>query len=208
MPNSAPTDPTFSWSHSRDQLLRSCTRRYYYRYYLAHGGWRRDANRSSRRAYALTQLTTFELALGTSLHARAREIASAIVSGIPRPTLETLRERVRADLNQLYHRSRDRRAFLRDPRSHPILLSAYYARGVSESLIEGIRERMDQCLGHLLCSEVWAALETCPAGTVHVIDAPAVFQADQIPTWVAPDLVYTSPGDRTTIVCGFSKPCR
>jgi predicted RecB family nuclease len=35
---------------------------------------------------------------------------------------------------------------------------------------------------------------------VRVIDAPALFVADGVPVWVAPDLVYTIPGERTTIV--------
>jgi hypothetical protein len=200
MPSSTANYPTFSWSHTRDRLLGSCARRYYYRYYLAHGGWHRDASPSTRQAYVLTQLTTLELTLGTSLHARAREIASAIATGSPRPTLGTLHQRVRADLNRVYSSSRHPKAFLQDPRGHPMLLNAYYGRGVSEQQIAKIRERIDTCLKHLVYSPVWATLKRCPQTAVRVIDEPVLLEADGVPVWVAPDLVYTAPGERTTIV--------
>jgi hypothetical protein len=150
MSNSTPGDPSFAWSHTRDRMLWSCTRRYYYRYYLADGGWKRDASRATRQAYVLSQLTSLELVLGTSLHARAREIASAITAGRPRPTLAPLRDCVRADLNQVYSNSRNQQDFIRDPRGHPMLLGIYYQRGVSEQTIARIRDRMDQCLVHLV----------------------------------------------------------
>ena len=200
MPSSTASGPGFTWSHTRDRLLQSCARRYYYRYYQAQGGWHRDASPAARRAYVLGQLTSLDLALGTSLHARAREIASAIAAGSPRPALATLRERVRADLNRVYSNSRNLQNFLRDPRGHAMLLGIYYQRGISEQTIGRIRERMDQCLEHLVASSVWATIERCPSTAVRVIDAPALFDADGVPVWVAPDLVYTAPGERTTIV--------
>lgn len=197
------TDPgpaAFSWSHSRDLLLQACARRYYYRYYLAQDGWRADAPPERRHAYALTQLLTLDLVLGAAIHARAREIATAIITRRNRPALNELRERTRAELNRVCVRSRTPATFLHDPKQFPILLDVYYGRGTSPSTVERVRAKMERCLSHLATSPVWTELERCHPGEVRVIDQPALFPLDGTPVWAAPDLVFTPPDDRPVIV--------
>lgn len=42
--------PRFSWSWSRDRVLRECARRYYWHYYGSFGGWRSGASEEARVA--------------------------------------------------------------------------------------------------------------------------------------------------------------
>lgn len=200
MPTTQTDSAVLAWSHSRDQMLSACARRYFHRYYGSYNGWRRDAAEPNRRAYRLTQLTTLDLALGTAIHTRARELASAIVAKTPRPSYEDLVARTRAELNRLWRNGRSLGAFMRDPRAHPMLLDVYYERDVSPRQIERVRARMITCNRHLSGCALWDVLECCDTARVHVIDSPVAFVVDQVTVWAAPDLVYTPPGGRPVII--------
>ena len=80
--------PEFSWSHSRDRALAECARAYFWQYYGSHGGWLPDAPQQARQAYALKQLTTFPLIVGSAVHECARDYALAVRKGAPRPSFE------------------------------------------------------------------------------------------------------------------------
>ena len=80
--------PEFSWSHSRDRSLAECARAYFWRYYGSHNGWLPDAPEEASVAYALKQLTTFPMILGTAIHACARDCALAVRQGAPRPSFD------------------------------------------------------------------------------------------------------------------------
>ncbi|HEX8271539.1 MAG TPA: PD-(D/E)XK nuclease family protein [Longimicrobiaceae bacterium] len=188
------------WSHTRDEIFRDCARKYYYRYYGGAGGWSLRAPEMTRRIYRLTQLTSFDQALGIAIHARAREIAAAVLQGAPLPSLALLEERTRAELNRLYLGSKDLTAFRRDPGAHPVLLSVYYGRGVAERTLQRIRVKMKACLVHLLESPIWVALGRCHPASVWLTDAPGAFIFEEISIWATPDLVFAGTDGCPTIV--------
>jgi hypothetical protein len=189
-----------NWSHTRDETFRECRRKYYYRYYGGTGGWTARAPEAVRHVYRLTQLTSFDQALGTAIHARARELAYAVLHEHPLPDLATLTERTRAELNQLYLRSRNLTEFLRRPREHPVLLSAYYGRGMSDTTVARIRGKMERCLSHLLESPIWTTLAGCPTNSAWLFDSPGSVQMADTAVWAVPDLVFTDPSGRPVIV--------
>lgn len=193
-------NPTLTWSHSRDEILSECKRRYFYRYYGAWGGWRSDASASARQAYRLTQLTTLDQVLGVSVHTRAREICAAVVHRRPRPALSLLQQRTRDDLNRICRNSRDMRAFLRNPKRHPVLLSAYYDRGLGAETIERIRDKAERCLRHLDASPAWDSLAGCRPDQIQVFDEPGHFAMEETLVWAAPDLAYTGQDGRTVVL--------
>jgi len=191
---------SFSWSYSRDELLRACRRRYYHRYHSAREGWRPDAPAGARHAYRLAQLTTLDQVLGISLHARARELAASVLAGGVQPGYDALLERTRADLNRVCRASRDLAAFVRDPRREPVLLSVYYGRGLPPGTVERIRAKAEACLRCLVASPIWEELARCTPSQVHVLENPGTFEVDGIPVWAVPDLVFTPAGRRPVIV--------
>lgn len=188
------------WSHTRDEIFRDCARKYYYRYYGSAGGWSTRAPQATQSIYRLTRLTTFDQALGTAVHSRAREVAAAILEHAPLPSLALLEERTRADLNKLYLDSRDLPAFRRDPGAHPVLLSVYYGRGLGERTLQRIRDKMKACLEHLLESPIWFGLSTCRKDSVWLTESPGMFTFEESSVWAAPDLVFTGADERPTIV--------
>ncbi|KAF2956907.1 PD-(D/E)XK nuclease family protein [Marinitoga sp. 38H-ov] len=60
--------PEKSWSFSKDKLLSSCPKAYYFSKFLMWGGWFFDAPERKRKAYLLTKLTTIEQFLGSLIH--------------------------------------------------------------------------------------------------------------------------------------------
>ncbi len=179
------------WSHSREITLRTCARRYYYRYLLTPGGWKRTAPARVRLAYVLSRLTTLDLALGSVLHALAARIACRVLAGHTPPSAEVLRESARTQLNTLVRNGRDLAAFAADPAGHPVLIEAYYDRELPDAQIERVRQKLERCTRHLAESTVWPELEQCAPEQVHAIDAPAAFSFAGTTVWAAPDLVYT-----------------
>jgi hypothetical protein len=58
----------FSWSYSRVAKYRQCPRAYYYHYYAAWEGWRKDAPAPVQRAYLLKNLTDLWQWVGSLVH--------------------------------------------------------------------------------------------------------------------------------------------
>jgi hypothetical protein len=180
--------PPLSWSHSRDRTLRECARRYYLQYYLSVGGWRPDAPRAARLAFALRQLTSLEAALGTAVHSRARELAVAAVSSARAPDLTTLVARSRDMLNALW-RTRDRRAFMRSPREHPMLVERWYRTPVKQERLVGLRSRLKTSIAALQRSVIWDEIRSTKSGNVIVPGEPLTTTIDGAVIYATPDLL-------------------
>lgn len=200
MPTKSAKPVPFHWSHTRDQTFQACPRRYFYRYRLAPGAWRRDAAPEAQRAFLLSQLTTWDLVLGNEIHARARELAHALVKRKPKPTAPVLRDRTRAALNRLYQTSKSPERFFRDPAGFPLLLSTFYDRDIGSAAVERVRTKMTRCLAELVDSPVWGELAQCAPADVRVIDQAVCWSEENLTVWAAPDLVYLDPSARPVIL--------
>ncbi len=141
--------PPLNWSYSRHRAFTGCKRLYYHLYYGAHGGWSDAAAPQARTAYALKRLTTYDLALGTAVHAAARGIATGVARGRGHPGPEDLRNCVRQALNRLHLHSQDLGAFLLAPDQREMLRTVYYDLGVSREEVERVREQLDPCVAAL-----------------------------------------------------------
>jgi CRISPR/Cas system-associated exonuclease Cas4 (RecB family) len=60
--------PEKSWSFSKDKLLSTCPRAYYFSKFLMWGGWDLNSPIRKRKAYLLSKLTTIEQFLGSLVH--------------------------------------------------------------------------------------------------------------------------------------------
>src|SRR5438046_9924419 len=103
-----------------------------------------------RAAWGLGQLPGLPQALGMAIHRRAAECATAIVAGDAFPTEAELLARTSAELNALYVSSRDRSAFLANPKKSPMLHETYYRGKVSPVELERTREKLRVCTANLV----------------------------------------------------------
>lgn len=193
-----PTSP--AWSYTRDRMLRSCPRRYFYHYHLAAAGSRPGAPSQVRGAYVLKHLTTLDLVLGLAIHAAARTLAGAVRAGRPLPSLDVLRNAVRSVLNNAYASSRDPSAFFRSPSRSPMLREIYYEGSLAPEAVERIRDKASLCLESLHQSSLWQTLRALPRDRLRIIDSPVRFRVRDTYVWAAPDLVYQTSSSRNVVV--------
>ena len=153
--------PDFSWSHSRDRALMECARAYYWRYYGSHNGWQPDAPENTRLAYALKQLTTFPMIVGTAVQACARDYAMTVRQGAARPSVESMLARVSDAINRAVLGSHHRGAFLRDPKRVVMLQDAWYSGRNAAAGLAPALAKAGVCLRNLERTELWEELEQC-----------------------------------------------
>lgn len=194
------TYPEFSWSHSRDRSLAECARAYFWRYYGSHNGWLPEAPEPARLAYALKQLTTFPMIVGTAVHECARDCALATRNGTARPTFQVMLARVSDALNRAVLGAHHRAAFLRDPRRFVMLRDAWHSGRADSFALPAAVAKARVCLRALESSAVWKDLEACRPEWVTVPDGPEAFVHEGWPTYAGPDLVYRPDGRRVVIL--------
>jgi hypothetical protein len=83
---------TFSYSHSRGDLFRSCPRRYWFVRYGSWGGWSREADPETREIYRLNKLSNRYLWTGHHVHETVRNLVEGLLSGLPLPPAEKVKE--------------------------------------------------------------------------------------------------------------------
>jgi hypothetical protein len=199
MPNISPF-PDFSWSHSRDRALMECTRAYYWRYYGSHNGWHPDAPESAHLAYALKQLTSFPMLLGTAVHECACKCALAVRQGAARPSFESMLASVSTALNRAVIGSHHRGLFLRDPKAVVMLRDAWYSGRAEASGLAPALTKARVCLRTLERAAVWEELAECRPEWVTAPDGPEAFVHEGWPVYAGPDLVYRPDGRRVVIL--------
>lgn len=192
--------PEFSWSHSRDRALAECARAYYWRYYGSHRGWSPDAPAKAQNAYALKQLTTFPLIVGTAVHECARDYALAVRRGAPRPSFDVMLARVSDALNRAVLGAHHRTAFLRDPKRFVMLRDAWHSGRPDSSALPAAVAKARLCLRTLEASTVWQDLEGCRPEWVTAPDGPEAFVHEGWPIFAGPDLVYRPAGQGVVIL--------
>jgi hypothetical protein len=191
--------PGFTWSPSRARTFESCLRKYYWTYYGSWGGWASDADELTRRAYILKKLTSLPMLLGSQIHERAREIATAVGAGDAIPDFEILWQRTRRELNRVWQSSRDIDGFLRRPARHPMLGEIFNSQPVSNDRLLAIRTKALRCTEHLVASPVWDEIRVSGAPP-RLFDATTAVQFHGIPMFAAPDLVYRRASGDIVIV--------
>lgn len=191
--HSLPDQPEFSWSHSRDRLLEDCARAYYWRYYGSHGGWRHAAHPDTQLAWHLKHLTTLHSVLGAAVHDEARRSATAVRARQRRPSIEEMSERVRAALRAACL-SFDRRAFLRDPKAHPMLRAVYYGGQHDRREIDAAASKVETCLRHLHDSPLWDRLAALSPESVVLVEAHDSIEWEGVRVFAGPDVALVENG--------------
>ncbi len=82
---------SFSYSHSRGDLFRTCPRRYWFVRYGSWGGWERDADPETREIYRLNKLSNRYLWTGHHVHEVVRDLLEPARKKDPLPPIESVR---------------------------------------------------------------------------------------------------------------------
>ena len=101
---------SFSYSHSRGDLFRSCPRRYWFVRYGSWGGWERDADPETREIYRLNKLSNRYLWTGHHVHETVRHLLEPLRVEGALPPVERLRQELLGIFRREFAHSRKDRS--------------------------------------------------------------------------------------------------
>jgi len=172
-----------SWSVSRAKLFGECRRAYYYKYFLASGGWRADAPELSRKAYALSKMSSLPLLVGETVHA---VIADAVRSEDEDLSEEAMVGRGRELFRRIVAASRAGRV--------PPLSEFYYGPAPSEARLAECSDLVASCLRSLWQLPLWRDVRALQPDDRLVLEEFATFHVGNAAAIVRPDLVFRKGG--------------
>lgn len=186
-PASGDLSNEFSWSYSRAAKYRQCPRAYYYHYYAAWEGWRKDAPEPVRGVYLLKNLTDLPRWIGTLVHDSIKFALTRFKAGqpvAPADLIKGLRIRAQADIET----SASGR-YRQQPNQLTGFQEHYYKLPLAASAWEKAVEQAEQRLHTFLDSSLYAYLRQQPAITLLTIEELQAFTIAGTKIWVQMDLV-------------------
>ncbi len=152
---------TFSWSVSRDGVLRECPRKYYFNYYGHWGGWLRDAPERTRETYVLKQLKNRATWVGQTVHECIARTLQNISRGVPVLPVEEILSITRNIMRQDYRHSKSGR-YRQNPKAYCGLFEHEYDIEVSDEQWRNTADDVDFCLKTFYDSEHFRKLRAAP----------------------------------------------
>ncbi len=190
----------FSWSKSRDGLLRECARRYYFNHYGAWGGWEATADPRTRAIYVLKHLKGRRMWVGEVVHTAISDSLTALRGGQavePQAVLDGLVDTMRTQ----WRASRDAR-YWDDPKAGGLFEHEY---GVAVSDWEAVRDHAVRCLAAFFGSAWFAAVRDDP-GSVLSVESLARFDFEGTAINVKIDVALRNGGGIHIIDWKTGKP--
>lgn len=200
--------PGFSWSITRQRMLDTCPRQYYYRYYLSHNGWLDDVHERSRLAYRLSKLTSLDAILGRQMDERGRDIEVRVRAGDPPPSVAELEDRTRLALRAAWKSSRDERAAFEHSPKRTVMLRSFYLEGEppDKQDTDRVNSKIAACTANLLAVPDWQTISECAQEGCVLIPDFANFVLDEVTIFAAADLAYMADGVLSVIDWKSGRP--
>jgi hypothetical protein len=176
----------FSWSYSRAAKYRQCPRAYYYHYYAAWEGWRKDAPAPVQRAYLLKNLTDRSRWVGNLVHESIKFAVARLKAGqvvAETALIERMRSRARADFED----SRSGR-YRQQPNQLTGFQEHYYRVKLSKSTWQEAWTTAEQLLRTFTQSALYAHLRRQPPATFLDVEELRAFSLADTKVWVQMDL--------------------
>lgn len=187
LPASGNLSNQFSWSYSRAARYRQCPRAYYYHYYAAWEGWRKDAPEPVQRVYLLKNLTNLPRWTGTLVHDSIKFALARLKAGqpvAPADLIKGLRARAQADI-----KTSASGRYRQQPNQLTGFQEHYYNPGLTFSAWEKAVEQAEQRLRTFLDSPLYAYLRQQPAISLLTIEDLQAFTIAGVKVWVQMDLL-------------------
>jgi hypothetical protein len=186
-----------SWSKSRDELFRECRRKYYYAKYGFWDGWFRDADPLTREIYALKQVKSSRMWLGSCVH----DAIEGALKGLQRgekvaqdEILDQMTERMRRD----FRMSKEGK-YRSDPKRICALFEHVYEIPVSDEAWKQIHETAKKCVVHFFDSQILKRALNVGSKQWYPIEEMQSFLVDGVKVYVKLDFAFRE-GDEVVIV--------
>jgi hypothetical protein len=187
----------FSWSKSRDEVLRQCPRKYYFQYYGFWGGWQAEAAPRTREIYVLKNLNTLATWIGQKVHDCIDHTVQNLRWGQPGLSVERVVDITLKRMRQEYVSSWHGR-YRQRPKSCA-LFEHEYGTGRGEEDWRDAAAQVERCLTTFYGSAVYERLRALPRGAWLEAEEWAHFFLDGVKVWVKLDCAYRGDEGRVII---------
>jgi len=117
----------FSWSISRDRVLQTCHRQYYFNYYGYWGGWDLDALERTRQIYILKQLQNRFMWVGAKVHDCIKHSLTNLRRGMSVLDVDQIVDIALNQMKEEFRSSREKR-YLTHPKTCALFENEYDVR--------------------------------------------------------------------------------
>jgi len=176
----------FSWSYSRATRYDRCPRAYYYHYYAAWEGWRKEAPQPVQQVYLLKNLTNLTLWVGTIVHETIKFALARLKAGQPVAQDDLIKQmyrRAQTDFDDSYS-SRYRQ----NPQQLTGFQEHYYQTDLSKTTWQTALVKAEGYIRTFINSALYARLQSQPAASFLNVETLQSFSIADTKVWVQMDL--------------------
>ena len=182
----------FSWSKSRDGLIKECPRKYNYHYYGSWEGWLAEADPKTRELYILKKLTNRKMWAGGVVHDTIEALLNVVKQGGPVPDGSLLEEKAIKRMRSEFRSSRNG-AYRTNPKSFG-LVEHEYGHGIDDEEWRSNAEDVKLCIRNFLESDLFAAIKELPPDKILAVEQKETFDVDGVRVWSRMDYAADEKG--------------
>jgi hypothetical protein len=168
----------FSWSKTRDEVFKTCSRQYWFSYYGYWKGWFENAPERTQQIYVLKNLKNRHMWAGEKVHECIQRSLNNIRRGI---RVLSVDEVVSITLDQMRaeFRSSKFKNYWKNPKSCG-LLEHEYEVGVSDKEWKEVAGNVETCLRNFYASDIYDGLKSHPRDGWLEVEEFSSFHLDHI----------------------------
>mgnify|MGYP001168071259 FL=1 len=175
-----------TWSYSRNRLFRDCRKAYYFQYYASWGGWEKDANDFSKRAYLLKNIRTIDIWIGDIVHQVIKWLIEEIKASRDQ-SLDTALFHAKRTVKRTWEQSRSK-SWEQNVKHNLNLLEHYYnCEPSKDELTEKLR-KITKSLNFFYNSGFYDYLKGIKPEEIIAIDSLDKFTFEGVNVFAVPDL--------------------
>ncbi len=180
----------FSWSYSRQTKYQHCPRAYYYHYYAAWEGWRKDAPPPVKQTYLLKNLSNIPAWQGLLVHESIKFAMARLKAGTPVAKVDLLKQMQRRATTDF--KTSQSGKYKQKPNQLLGLQEHHYHTQAEPWPI--LWAKAEQLLQTFLNSTLYAELCRQPAPTFLNVEELQSFLVGGVKVWVQMDLACYTKG--------------
>ena len=183
----------FSWSKTRDEVFKTCSRQYWFAYYGYWNGWLDKVLERTRQIYILKNLKNRQMWAGEKVHECIQRSLNNIRRGIKVLSIDEI---VSITLDQMRGEFRSSRAknYLKNPKSCA-LFEHEYGIEMTDDQWKEVAGNVETCLRNFYASDIYYGLKSHPKSDWLEVEEFSSFHLDDIKINLAIDCAIKEGDD-------------
>jgi CRISPR/Cas system-associated exonuclease Cas4 (RecB family) len=183
----------FSWSKTRDEVFKTCSRQYWFAYYGYWNGWLDKVQERTRQIYILKNLKNRQMWAGEKVHECIQRSLNNIRRGIKVLSIDEI---VSITLDQMRGEFRSSRAknYLKNPKSCA-LFEHEYGIEMTDDQWKEVAGNVEACLRNFYTSDIYYGLKSHPKKDWLEVEEFSSFLLDDIKINLAIDCAIKEGDD-------------